>query len=194
MSIINLHRVDDLPASPIRGHAYAVATSETTCELWFVNRNGSVIKQVTSTGVSAAMAIDSPNWDASTGSLPANATAGSVYFVGTPGFIDGVYHPVGSMIVALVDNPSDPADWFASADTHVVAGAVTITATADQTTFDIPDPFLNKSLVFGYRGYMINYDADDFVTTSTTLELPNLGFSLEAGEKVTITYLKGVEV
>ena len=191
--LIKIHRGDNLPDQPLAGHGYAVATGEDTCDLWFVNRVGQIIKQVTTTG-RQMMTIKDDAWDASTGAFPVSDT-GDVYIVGTPGVIDGTYFPAGGMLVAVGPNPSTTTiagSWFVNNPNQVGTGSTVITTTQNQTTFTLNDVFVADTLTFTYRGYTLNFNGDDMIVDGADVELPNLGFELEAGETVSFAYLQAI--
>lgn len=191
--LINIHRVDELPDEVLPGHGYAVATGEDTCDLWFVNRVGAIIKQVTTTG-RQMMTIKDDNWDASAGLFP-DAETGDVFIVGTPGVVDGTYFPAGGMLVAVGPNPSTTTiagSWFVNNPNQVGTGSTVFTTTANQTVFTIPDTFVHDTLTFTYRGYTLNFNGNDMIVAGSDIELPNLGFELEAGEEVSFAYLQAI--
>ena len=191
--LINIHRVDDLPAEPQRGHGYAVSTTGDTCELWFVNRSGAIVKQV-GQNLDQMLKIQDTEIDVSDGVLPSGIVAGTVLIIGEGGLVGGTFLPSGSMIIALKNDPSTDMvapDWFTSSPNEIESGSSCYTTTANQSTFVINDLFVANTLVFCYNGYTLNYGTD-YVTIDGAEVTYDLDFELEANEHVTITYLKAI--
>ena len=101
--------------------------------------------------------LQTPDWDASSGSFPAGASQGNLYRVGTSGTVDSITFSVGDFIIALVNSPSTTtfaANWgsLEEDDVHSWAGMqgvitdAEITSVLNRLGFDTDDDAIHDNV------------------------------------------------